>query len=65
MAAKRKKTGLTLVEILVVLGIIALLLGLLLPAMTTVKNSAKEVKQKAQFGSINLALVTFKNDYGD
>ena len=62
---KRKKTGLTLVEILVVLGIIALLLGLLLPAMTTVKNSAKEVKQKAQFSAINLALVTFKNDYGD
>ena len=62
---KRKKTGLTLVEILVVLGIIALLVGLLLPAMTTIKNSAKEVKQKAQFGSINMALVTFKNDYGD
>lgn len=62
---KRKKTGLTLVEILVVLGIIALLVGLLLPAMTTIKNSAKEVKQKAQFGSINLALVNFKNDYGD
>ncbi len=50
---------------LIVLGIIALLVGLLLPAMTTVRNSAKETKQKAQFSSINLALVTFKNDYGD
>ena len=65
MAGKHKRTGLTLVEILVVLGIIALLAGLLLPAMTVVKNTAKEVKQKAQFSSINLALVTFKNDYGD
>ena len=65
MVVKSKKTGLTLIEILVVLGIMALLVGLLLPALTTVKNSAKEVKQKAQFSAINLALITFKNDYGD
>ncbi len=65
MAVKHKTTGLTLVEILVVLGIIALLAGLLLPAMTVVKNTAKEAKQKAQFSSINLGLVAFKNDYGD
>ncbi|MBN1975436.1 MAG: prepilin-type N-terminal cleavage/methylation domain-containing protein [Sedimentisphaerales bacterium] len=62
---KRKKTGLTLVEMLVVLGIIAILVGVLLPAMTAVKNHAKETKQKAQFSAINLALITFKNDYGD
>jgi len=65
MAVTHKKTGLTLVEILVVLSIIALLAGLLLPAMTVVKNTAKETRQKAQFSSINLGLVTFKNDYGD
>ena len=65
MAVKNKKMGLTLIEMLIVLAIIALLVGVLLPAMTTVRNYAKEAKQKAQFGSINLALVTFKNDYGD
>jgi type II secretory pathway pseudopilin PulG len=65
MAVKRKKTGMTLVEILVVLGIISLMVGLLLPALTAVKNAAKEAKQKAQFSAINLALVAFKNDYGD
>ncbi len=65
MAVKRKKTGLTLIEMLVVLGIISLLVGLLIPALTTVKNTAKEAKQKAQFSAINLALVAFKNDYGD
>ncbi len=62
---KCKKTGLTLVEMLIVLAIIAILVGLLLPSLTAVKNSAREVKQKAQFSSINLALITFKNDYGD
>jgi len=62
---KRRKTGLTLVELLVVLSIIALLVGVLLPALTAVKNIAKETKQKAQLGTIELALTAFKNDYGD
>lgn len=62
---KRKKTGLTMIELLVVLGIIALLIGLLIPALSTVKQIAKETKQKAQFGAIDLALVAFRNDEGD
>lgn len=62
---ERKKTGFTMVELLVVLGIIALLVGLLLPALSAVKNIAKVTKQKAQFTSIELALTAFKNDYGD
>lgn len=62
---ERKKTGFTMIELLVVLGIIALLVGLLLPALSAVKNIAKETKQKAQFTAIELALTAFKNDYGD
>jgi len=52
-------------EMLIVLGILMLLVGLLVPALTTVKNIAKETKQKAQFSTIELALAGFKNDYGD
>ena len=62
---KRKKTGFTIVELLAVLAIIALMVGILLPALNVVRNKAKETKQKAQFMTINLALTTFKNDYGD
>ena len=62
---ERKKTGLTIIELLIVLGIIALLIGLLLPALSVVRNMAKETKQKAQFATIELALEAFKNDYGD
>ncbi len=62
---ERKKTGLTIIELLIVLGIIALLVGLLLPAVSAVKKMAKETKQKAQFATIELALEAFKNDYGD
>lgn len=62
---ERKKKGFTMVELLVVLGIIALLIGLLLPALSSVRNIARETKQKAQFTAIELALIAFKNDYGD
>jgi type II secretory pathway pseudopilin PulG len=61
---KAKRSGLTLVEILVVVGIIAILTGMLLPAVSMVKRTAREAKQRVQFTAIDLALATFKNDYG-
>jgi prepilin-type N-terminal cleavage/methylation domain-containing protein len=62
---KREKPGLTLIEILTVIAIIALLIGILIPAVTAVKDAAKEVKQRGQFMTIELGLTAFKNDYGD
>ncbi|UCG57858.1 MAG: hypothetical protein JSU70_23705 [Phycisphaerales bacterium] len=62
---KRRESGFTVVELLAVVGIIALLIGLLIPALATVRRVAKETKQKAQLTTIELALVAFKNDYGD
>lgn len=62
---KTKRSGVTLVEILVVVAIISLLVGLLLPAVNKVKNMAREAKQRVQFTAIDLGLATFKNDYGD
>jgi hypothetical protein len=49
----------------VVVGIIALLTGMLIPAVSTVKKIAKEAKQKAQFTAIELGLEAFKNDFGN
>ena len=62
---KAKRSGLTVIEILVVVGIMALLVGMLLPAVHTVQKMAKETKQKAQFTAIELGLAAFKSDYGD
>ena len=62
---KRRKSGFTVIELLVVLGIVALLTGLLIPTLSVVRNLAKETKQKAQFATIEMALTAFKNDYGD
>jgi len=57
--------GFTLVELLTVLAIITMLIGMLVPALNTVRRFAKETKQKAQLASIDAALMTFRNDYGD
>ena len=62
---KRKKSAFTLVELLAVLAIIAILVSLLIPALTMVRKMAKETQQKAQITTIELAIVAFKNDYGD
>jgi len=62
---KRKKTGFTMVEILTVVGIIALLVAVLVPTLSMVRRVAKETQQKAQLTAIELALTAFKSDYGD
>jgi len=62
---KRFKTGLTMVELLTVVAIMALLIGILLPSVTAVRRAAKEAKQHVQITTIELALTAFKNDYGD
>jgi prepilin-type N-terminal cleavage/methylation domain-containing protein len=59
------RCGFTLVELLTVLAIIALLIGLLVPALNTTRRFAKDVRQGAQFHSIEAALETFQGDYGD
>ncbi|MFH1615259.1 MAG: prepilin-type N-terminal cleavage/methylation domain-containing protein [Planctomycetota bacterium] len=60
-----EKKGFTIVELLTVMAIMALLLGILVPALNMVRNQAKEVKQRAQTHSIEVALEMYKNKMGD
>lgn len=55
----------TLTEIMVVVVIIALLLSILVPALSYVKRLAKETKQRAQIASIEMGINLYKNDFGE
>ena len=60
-----KRAGFTLVELLTVMTIIVILISLLLPALGTVRRYAKEVKQRAQFHAIEVALELYKNEFDE
>jgi type II secretory pathway pseudopilin PulG len=54
----------TIVELLTVMSIIVILIGLLVPALNKVKQYARNVKQKAQFHSIEAAMELFDSQFG-
>ena len=56
--------GFTIVELLTVMSVIAVLIGLLVPALNLVKDFSKQVQQQAQFHSIDAALEMFSADFG-
>ena len=61
---KANVKGFTLVELLVVIGIIALLLGLALPALNEARTRAQEVADRASLSSVSTAIEVFADDHG-
>jgi prepilin-type N-terminal cleavage/methylation domain-containing protein len=58
-----KRSGFTLVELMVVVSIIALLVGLILPAVQSARNSAMVNESKVNVREIHRLNKTYENDY--
>jgi prepilin-type N-terminal cleavage/methylation domain-containing protein len=65
MAMTVKRNAFTLIELLVVISIIALLVGILLPALGAARKSAIDLKCKTQLRQFGIAFMAYATDSRD
>ena len=61
---KIRKRKFTIIELLVVVAIIGVLMGMLLPAVSAVRQNARKTKAKAEMNGIISAIKLYEQTYG-
>ena len=60
----RERLGFSLVELLVVVGIIGILISMLMPAVQAVRESGRQVVCRNNLRQIGFALLSYESTYG-
>ena len=61
----KNRSGFSLMELMVVIAIVAMLIGILVPAIQSVKRIAKNLQQKSMFHAIEIGIGLYRKDFGE
>ncbi len=61
----RRRPGFTLVEVMAVIGVIVVLMGIAIPSLSTIRDSARSTSCRTNLRALGIGLSTYRTSMGD